>query len=155
MYSLFQDLKIIPKSLKWKIQKAKRGFSDNDVKNLDLYLIELIPNMLNKFIDKQTNNNFPMNQALFDEAGIQYEEYLSLEIDESQEAKKRKEEIEKQLVEKWNETLTQIIFCFTEQDNKRCTKKDKFTEDELNKYKNQKLKEGFNLLNVYFHNLWW
>ena len=190
MYSIFdmktnkgfrgflENIKYFPKSCKWAMQRMKWGFSDYDIMDMDAYLEELIPDMISRFMEKRLPDEFPYYEPLWEDAQVSIEEYYSLQTDTSVEGKQRLKQINKEIVRKWEEILARIIFCFREQDERRCTKQNEYSNDyyalihsgnkdeeidrkywdrerELEEYREQMLKEGFDLLYKYFHCFWW
>ena len=190
MYSIFdmkinkgfrgflENIKYFPKSCKWAMQRMKWGFSDYDIMDMDAYLEELIPDMISRFIDKQTPGQYPVNESLIEKAGISIKEYEDLQSDMSEEGETERKEMAEKFGQIWEETLARIIFCFREQDERRCTKQNEYSNDyyalihsgnkdeeidrkywdrekELEEYREQMLKEGFDLLYKYFHCFWW
>ena len=190
MYSIFdmktnkgfrgflENIKHFPKSCKWALQRMRWGFSDYDIMDLDAYLEELIPDMISRFIDKQTPGQYPTIKPLFDEAGISIKEFENPQLDTSEEGEAKREQMAEKLAQTWERILARIIFCFREQDERRCTKQNEYSNDyyasihsgnkdeeidrkywdkerELEEYREKMLKEGFDLLYTYFHCLWW
>ena len=54
---IFKNLGYGIRFLKWRYQRAMRGYSDCDVWNMDSYLYKILPNMLNQLAD--TTSGYP------------------------------------------------------------------------------------------------
>ena len=108
-------------------------------------------------------------------AGISADDYMDMQGRTDEEAEKKKEEMDNMLSSKWDEILSRIIFCFTEQSEDKCSKQNEYEEafresryqdeelkkkyhekeKELEEYRNNMLEEGFELLCRCFHALWY
>ena len=172
---LIEKTRVFFKCCKWAWQRVKRGYSDYDLMDTDVFLEELIPDMLSRFRDRKTPGQFPVIEELFDEAGISVDDYMDMQGRTDDEAEKKKEEMDNMLSSKWDEILSRIIFCFNEQSEDKCSKQNEYEEafresryqdeelkkkyhkkeKELEKYRNKMREEGFELLCRYFHALWY
>jgi len=144
-------LKLPFKKIKWAYQRVKRGYSDYDLGDMDIWFLETIPKMLQDFKDK--NNAMPTSM---------FEEYLDAHKDQDDYLD---DEAEKMVMDKWNKTLDRMIYCFNEANEDKCSKRNEYDyktekeahlnkEKEITLYREEMLKEGFELFRKYFHNLW-
>jgi len=144
-------LKLPFKKIKWAYQRVKKGYSDWDLGDMDIWFLETIPKMLKDFKDK--NNAIPTSM---------FEEYLDAHKDQDDYLD---DEAEKTAIAQWNKTLDRMIYCFNEANEDKCSKRNEYDyktekeahlnkEKEITLYREEMLKEGFELFRKYFHNLW-
>lgn len=113
--------------IKWSFQRIKWGFCDRDLWNIDSYLQELIPNMLQKY--KDTRSASPI--SLSDNYG-------------------NEDEIPNDTCHKnWDEILTKMIFLWRESSEVTCSFKNEFEdahmkdyEEYCNKYDSQEVRKS-------------
>lgn len=146
-------LKNYMRKIKWSLQKIKRGYSDKDVWNIDLWFLDIMPRMLNQL--KKTTHSAPLIKG-------------TTEIT---------------CHDKWKEILDRMIFLLNEMDEDKCSYKNPFEEEfnhyikekysghlkksngdleklfygeEKNKwnYINSCKQEFFDLFSKYFYDLW-
>ena len=146
-------IKKLFRELKNKRQRAKKGYADSDLWNLDYWFLDIMPRMLKQFRD--TTDSAPV----FSIPGAT--------IDNCH--------------EKWREILDRMIFLLEEMDEYKCSYKnpyqeefeeliesedltqtimdsfmDKYNGEEINKAKHMELckEEFFYLFSKYFYDLW-
>lgn len=147
---VFERIKCFPKTLKWAYQRMMRGFSDYDVLDLDGYLELLLPSMIETFKNKN-DGSFPtqIQVDICNEQGIDYNEYI-------ERSWKEQEEIANQCLVRWLETLDRIIYCFKEANKDTSTDYKSGGEyKSFDEYEFAMRKEGLELINKYFHSLWY
>jgi len=105
------------KHVKWKVQRAKRGFSDCDVWSIDYWFIDVMPKMLSQLMEN--SNSCPE----LDEEGNRIE-YGSA---------KESEEV---YVKRWKDILSRMIFLLREMDEDTCSMKNPYSE-ELHSYQRE------------------
>lgn len=108
-------LKLPFKKIKWAYQRVKRGYSDWDLGDMDYWFLETIPKMLKDF--KEKNNAIPT--GIFEEY---FDVHKELGIEKEELGDYWNDEVEKIVMDKWNEMLDRMIFCFTEANEEKCSK---------------------------------
>lgn len=125
---------------KYKVQKAKRGYSDLDVWNINYWFLSTIVPILKQF--KEKHNGYPCNMS-----PEEWEQILDKMIFCFTEANE--------------ETCSQKNEYQLEFDNMfNCKNKDALNdyrnrEIEINKYMKKNLDEGLDLFKKYFYDLWY
>ena len=127
----FKDL---PLAIKYRFQRAFRGWADYDVLSMDTWFMEVIPQML------QYQRDCKVSTPVFD-------------VDASSEENR----------EKWDQILDKMIFLCQEMNEETCSKKNeaKFDDEmwwerqqEIDQYRQQCLESFFKYFTKYFHSLW-
>lgn len=127
----FKDL---PLAIKYRFQRAFRGWADYDVLSMDTWFMEVIPQML------QYQRDCKVSTPVFD-------------VDASYEENR----------EKWDQILDKMIFLCQEMNEDTCSKKNeaKFDDEmwwerqqEIDQYRHQCLESFFKYFTKYFHSLW-
>lgn len=127
----FKDL---PLAIKYRFQRAFRGWADYDVLSMDTWFMEVIPQML------QYQRDCKVSTPVFD-------------VDASYEENR----------EKWDQILDKMIFLCQEMNEDTCSKKNeaKFDDEmwwecqqEIDQYRQQCLESFFKYFTKYFHSLW-
>ena len=124
----------MPLAIKYRFQRAFRGWADYDVLSMDTWFMEVIPQML------QYQRDCKVSTPVFD-------------VDESYEENR----------EKWDQILDKMIFLCQEMNEDTCSKKNeaKFDDEmwwerqqEIDQYRQQCLESFFKYFTKYFHSLW-
>ena len=127
----FKDL---PLAIKYRFQRAFRGWADYDVLSMDTWFMEVIPQML------QHQRDCKVSTPVFD-------------VDASYEENR----------EKWDQILDKMIFLCQEMNEDTCSKKNEVKLDdemwwerqqEIDQYRQQCLESFFKYFTKYFHSLW-
>ena len=127
----FKDL---PLAIKYRFQRAFRGWADYDVLSMDTWFMEVIPQML------QYQRDCKVSTPVFD-------------VNESYEENR----------EKWDQILDKMIFLCQEMNEDTCSKKNEAKLDdemwwerqqEIDQYRQQCLESFFKYFTKYFHSLW-
>lgn len=152
--------------IKYFIQKGKRGYSDFDLMDIDHYLLDLIPNMLEDFKNKK--NGYPAN--LNEE---EWEDILNNMITYFKNANPSMANFEnpyfdeyyEKIVSPWHDNLMKdiknnkgksfVINMDIPEKYQDLKNNFKEKEDEEEKYRQDNLKKGFEMLLKYFHYLWY
>lgn len=128
------QFKELPLAIKYRFQRAFRGWADYDVLSMDTWFMEVIPQML------QYQRDCKVSTPVFD-------------VDESYEENR----------EKWDQILDKMIFLCQEMNEDTCSKKneEKFDDEmwwerqqEIDQYRQQCLESFFKYFTKYFHSLW-
>ena len=128
------QFKELPLAIKYRFQRAFRGWADYDVLSMDTWFMEVIPQML------QYQRDCKVSTPVFD-------------VDSSYEENR----------EKWDQILDKMIFLCQEMNEDTCSKKNeaKFDDEmwwerqqEIDQYRQQCLESFFKYFTKYFHSLW-
>ena len=169
--SPIQNIKILFRHLKYARQRIRCGFSDMDVWDVDDYLNDVIPGMLEKLLkDIDVLGGFPgsMVEAYYkehkDEIGCEWGEFLCQATDN---AKAWNERMEKECSEKWKSIIKKMIFLFHEQNYDTCSVKNTFSweddsereewrkrEAEIDQYRSVCRAKAFAMLAEWYDCLW-
>ncbi len=143
-----RQFKDLPLAIKYRFQRAFRGWADYDVLSMDTWFMEVIPQMLQYQRDCKAST--PV-----------------LDIDASYEENRAK----------WDQILDKMIFLCQEMNEDTCSKKNEVTENyvhdiknghevklddemwwerqqEIDQYRQQCLESFFKYFTKYFHSLW-
>lgn len=152
----FRDLKY---KLKYKFQRAKKGYCDKDLFSIDAWFTEIFPKMLAEFFEC-TNGSPSNSEELIKEISKMPKMWV-----EEQRAilNKKLKEYDGEFNLKdgfccWLIIILRIKYCFEMCDewNKAYEKYwDKKKYDDIDKMVEKHKKEGFYLLEKYFFSLWW
>ncbi len=126
-------------------QRARKGYCERDVDEINTWFLCIIPEMLDELNKKR--NNYPTTLlAEFYQKNkdriVGTEKEFSLGQNEAN--KVIYEEAATWCEKRWNEILTRMMFLFSESRN-----------DENHDYREKCLNEGFALFVKYFDDLWW
>lgn len=110
-------------NLKWKIQRAKQGFSDCDVQDIDHWFLDIMSRMLNQL--KETTHSAPL---------LPNTDCVTCH-------------------EEWERILDRMIFLLNEMDEDRCSYKNPYEEEYegylLNRFSNKELEEDVVLFKMW------
>jgi len=133
-----------PSNIKHRYQRAKKGYSYQDVWSIDNWFVKIMPQMLTDL--KNEVRGCPMSFTY--KNGV---EYQSVE----------------QGTEEWKSVLDRMAFCFKEVNEDTCSIKNEFNDDEpeleekyhnrqreINDYREKMKKEGLELFSKHFSDLW-
>ena len=152
--------------IKWARQRARRGFSDMDVWDVDVYLNDVIPGMLEKLLrDIDVLGGIPgsMVGAYYeehkDEIGCDWEEFL---CESTANAKAWNERMHTECSEKWKSVIKEMIFLFREQNYDTCSMKNTFEDreewrkrnSEIEQYRNECRAKAFAMFAEWYDCLW-
>jgi hypothetical protein len=183
LYSFISSIREFPRTLKHWRQRAKRGYSYQDLWNIDYWFMETMPRMLQDF--KKNLHGCP-SEFTTREDGTEYQN-----VDQG--------------MKDWEAVIDRMIFCFTEMHEDTCSMKNEFNDEyhkqlskpnegkkvkdwfepygtdkegkplyrwihgevepelkknfwkkdkEIRDYRNKMKDEGFDLMKKYFWNLW-
>lgn len=146
-YNIFYQIKYLPHDIKMRFQRAFRGWADCDVGDMDMWFMEVIPQMLQYLRDYKFGT--PV-----------------LDVDASYEENK----------DKWNKILDKMIFLCQEMNKETCSEQNEIVENyirniennnpvkidnnacerqqEIDQYRQQCRETFFKYFKEYFHNLW-
>lgn len=154
---LFNRIKL---DLKWAYQRVQRGYSDYDVGDIDIWFEYVMPGILETLKSKELPSEYPIGaidevfyRKVFKENNISEEDYRAWNTEKVSEETLNKISLE--FHNYWVGIIDKMIFLLTEMNEDECSKKDELNNEELNKYCDQKRKEAFEMLNKYFHYLWY
>lgn len=141
--------------IKKAIQRAKKGYCDEDLWDIGYWFLNTVPKMLDEFANQTIG--FP-GYFLTDgeDEDVAFEKWKNI-IKEISFHFKEGLEPTKEINECYcpiHDTIEDIVREFNEEEQKQF---DKWAarEDEIEKYKEQEIKKGFEMFNEYFQNLWW
>ena len=157
-------------NIKYFIQRGKRGYSDFDLMDMDIYLLDLIPNMLKNFknkkdgfpsdLDEESWNNILKEMIEhFEKANLSTTDfenpYLNIYYESVVDPwfnKVLKPQIK--TIEKGKQNFITLDMS-TPEECKDLEKLYKNAEKEKKEYLQKNLEQGFKLLVNYFHYLWY
>ena len=163
-----EDLKRGPKALfnrikldiKWAYQRVQRGYSDYDVGDIDVWFECVMPGILETFKSKQLSTEYMLAaidddfyNRVFKENNISEYDYRVWNTEKVSE--ETLEKIDIAFHNYWMEIIDKMIYLFTEMNEDECSKKDELKDKDLDKYCDQKRKEALEMLDKYFHYLWY
>ena len=116
-------------------QRAKKGYSDFDVSDMDIWFMNIIPKMLKDFRKSMqaypelfTEEWFENNKEECEKYGYDIDAfYRNTRFDED--AERLSKEINNYNLRKWEETLDRMIFLFEETNEELCSKKNPYKEE--------------------------
>lgn len=154
--------------LKWARQRVRRGYSDFDVSEMELWFNLVVPDMLRDFAAKTEGIPLPFIRKYYDghkdEIGLSYEDYIAGEAPPAgDEFKARTDE---DCAREWSGVIEEMRRLFLEANEDTCSRQnpysprsqlDKFTktEIELHNYRSECRKKAFDMLCEWFECLWW
>ena len=162
-----KNIKLFFKIIKWSVQRVKRGYSDYDVGDIDLWFMLTIPDMLFDF--EKSIIGFPgiLEQKYYEEhkeeIRLSYEDYMSRKPSPAGNA--LYERMENDCRQKWKAIIGEMRRLFLESDEDTCSKTNPYspyaekedywrTDDEIYEYRNGCRKKAFALFCEWFEYLW-
>lgn len=144
--SFIRAIKEWHQELKYRRQRAKRGWSVKDTWSIDYWFLDVMPKMLEYL--KEHHIGFPSEiqkeyfEAHSDELNMTYEEYCSWPADENSEGYKLREKTDEICNNLWNEILDRMIFLLREASEESCSIKNPYEEENEKNYKEFTKKYG-------------
>jgi len=144
-------------SLKARLQRAVRGWSDADALNMDEWFLSIAPQMLKYF--KAHRRGFPVEllreyiSAHRDELNMTYEEFCVCSADESPAEYRRRREIDFACGRIWDETLGLMIYLLEQAGSDTPDTASPKEALEFEEYKERCKTEAIELFNKWFYNL--
>ena len=155
--ALFNRIKL---DIKWAYQRVQRGYSDYDVGDIDVWFEYVMPGILETYKTKLLPTEYMLAaidddfyNRVFKENNILEYDYRAWNTEKVSE--ETLEKIDIAFHNYWIEIIDKMIYLFTEMNEDECSMADKLNKDELKKYCDHKRKEAFEMLNKYFHYLWY
>ena len=159
------SIKRLFRGLKYERERSKRGFSEYDVMDADVYLEYLLPDLLEAYIKKL--DEFGCFPLLFmeeyynehkNEIGCTFEEFRCYTPD----LRDWHEKMEEECRRRWREIIDEMVFLFRESCKSTSSKPDpdihesdwEKNYDENRQYRNDCRKKAFALLAEWFEYLW-
>lgn len=154
-YRVKDFFKYLPRKIKWFYQRGKRGYSDNDVWDLDYWFLNVIVPMLKQL--NKSNISYPANLTMEEWHKI-LNKMIFYFTEANEETSSKQNEYDKAFRDiLWNNGK------LVDPDN--MTKEEKINynnikhkyfqrEKELDLYRNKKKQQAFTLFSKYFWHLW-
>lgn len=146
MYKLFRgrfpyclrDIKHIPRALKYRVQRAFKGWAPCDTWNIDCWFMEVMPQMLRYL--KENKHSYPV--YLTEKEWDNILEYMAFLLDEMDETKCSQQN------EIWNEYFNSDRSISVDREAALAR------DEEIANYRYKCKDEFFKLFNKYFYDLW-
>lgn len=113
-----KKIKVYLQGLKYRRQRAKRGWSEKDTLDIDHWFLDVVPQMLEYL--KEHHMGFPSDlqkeyiNIHSGELNMTYDEYCSWHTDENSEGYMLREKVDEACNRLWNEILGRMIFLLRE-----------------------------------------
>lgn len=161
-----KNIKLFFRKIKWCRQRIRKGYSDYDVIDIDVWFYKTVPNMLSDF-RKWNTIGYPagLNSEWYEEhkeeLGVSFDEFISVNPNSD-----LKDDLHRRMGsdcrQKWNSIIDEMIFLFSEANEDTCSKEhdwhtdsfDRTASDEIFKYREECRKKAFALFCDWFECLW-
>ena len=130
---LIKRIKEYRQNLRYRRQRAKRGWSEKDTWDIDHWFLDVVPQMLEYLKDHHTG--FPRDlqkeyvNTHSSELNMTCEEYCSWSADENFEGYKLREKTDEVCCRLWNGILDRMIFLLREAGEDTCSVKNPYEEE--------------------------
>ncbi len=140
-------IKEIKNNIKWKRQRAKRGFSDYDVYEIDSWFLSIMPKMLDELI--KHNKCYPSS---FENEYYKDNNLSPITINDEQ-----RKAMDEYCFSKWQKTLVEMKNAFLEADKSTCSYKNRYKaeEEKIDQYCKLNKEKALKMFAKYFDDLWY
>lgn len=160
-----KNVKLFFRHRKWARQRVRKGYSESDVWDIDVWFYGVVPDMLLDF--KKSCEGFPSSfiseyyEEHKEEIGLTYEEFMSMMPSPAGEDWYSRMQTECR--KKWLDIIDEMRFLILESDEDLCSKQnpyrpgdDKYIEtaNQLADYRTECRKKAFSLLGEWLECLW-